>query len=652
MNKMKRNNADGICTITQIQKKERRRRRLKKGTAFVLALAIAVVFPFTGSNSQGSAYAKESSSSTSSTSSLTEGFSTRASEKDEVVYVMLDASGNVQSINVVNVFGGSKITDYGDYTAVKLMTSNGQIENSNGIVRVDAGDMDDDELYYQGTMENLSIPWNISIRTYMDGKEYQPEDIAGMSGKLSIHFKVTKNEDYSGNFFDSHALQVSFSLDTEKCDNIKAADATIARSGQNKQLSYIILPGKGIDTYITADVTDFEMDAVTINGIKLNLDIDVDYTELDEKVDDAKEGVKKLDDGAGEALDASEEIYDATEELADKSDELLDGVTELKDGSAELVDGLTEITDNNEELRDGAYSAFEGICTAVETILNEKLEENDMSSVSLTPENYERVLDDLLEDLDLDVIYDKAYKTAYRKVSQQVDENAEALYAKYALQIYTQQIAEAQQQAQQAAIEAIVAQMTDEQKAQIKAGAIEQMMNSSEVTKQINTALSNASEASSQVEELKDQLDDFDEFYMGVLDYTDAVTDAKDGSEELDENMQTLLDNVIKLKDSAIEFRDKALEFLDGMFDLKDGTEEFLDKISDMKGELHDRVSEMIDEIKGTGILKSFVSKKNTSVDSVQFVIKTQAIEIEEPEVVETETEPQGFLERLIALFK
>ena len=51
MNKMKRNNADGICTITQIQKKERRRRGLKKGTAFVLALAIAVVFPFTGSNS-------------------------------------------------------------------------------------------------------------------------------------------------------------------------------------------------------------------------------------------------------------------------------------------------------------------------------------------------------------------------------------------------------------------------------------------------------------------------------------------------------------------------------------------------------------------------------------------------------------------------
>ena len=406
MNKMKRKNADGICTITQIQKKERRRRRLKKGTAFVLAFAIAVVFPFTGSNSQESAYAKESSSSTGSTSSLTDGFSTRSSEKDEVIYVMLDASGNVQSINVVNVFGGSKITDYGDYTAVKLMTSNGQIENSNGRVRVDAGDMDGDELYYQGTMENLSIPWNISIRTYMDGKEYQPEDIAGMSGKLSIQFKVTKNEDYSGNFFDSHALQVSFSLDTEKCDNIKAADATIARSGQNKQLSYIILPGKGIDTYITADVTDFEMDAVTINGIKLNLDIDVDYTELDEKVDDAKDGVEELDDGAGEALDASEEIYDATEELADKSDELLDGVTELKDGSAELVNGLTEITDNNEELRDGAYSAFEGICTAVETILNEKLEENDMSSVSLTPENYERVLDDLLEDLDLNVIYD------------------------------------------------------------------------------------------------------------------------------------------------------------------------------------------------------------------------------------------------------
>lgn len=46
--------------------------------------------------------------------------------------------------------------------------------------------------------------------------------------------------------------------------------------GANKQLSYVILPGQGIDTTITADIADFEMDAVTINAIKMNLNISID----------------------------------------------------------------------------------------------------------------------------------------------------------------------------------------------------------------------------------------------------------------------------------------------------------------------------------------------------------------------------------------
>ena len=42
----------------------------------------------------------------------------------------------------------------------------------------------------------------------------------------------------------------------------------MANVGSNKQISYTILPGKGLDAEVTADVKDFEMDAVTINGVK------------------------------------------------------------------------------------------------------------------------------------------------------------------------------------------------------------------------------------------------------------------------------------------------------------------------------------------------------------------------------------------------
>ncbi len=633
-------------------------------------------------------------------------YANAAAEKEEVIYVTADAGGKVKEVNSVNIFDGEeigeKITDYGDYSEVKLLAGEGKISRSGKKISIDAGG---EKIYYQGTLKNTEIPWNISIRYYMDGKEYEPAEIAGKSGKLKIHFVVSKNSKCSGNFYENYALQAAFTLDTEICRNIKAEEATIANVGQDKQLSYIILPGKGIDTYITADAENFEMDAVSINGIKLNLNIEVDYTDIDKKADDAKDAAKELDEGAGDAEEGAEKIADGAEELADKIAELYDGTGKLSDGADELLSAVTEITDKNTELTDGAYKAFEGICSASESIINEKLTESGMSKVSLTPENYNTVLEDLLEKLDPAAVYNKAYNTALYTVTAQVERNADALYYAAAEKIVWQQMAEmaAQQQAQQAGqtgseeesgggpetpagdgtgsgtnstgdssadssggasteeaaaqqkaqlVQQVLAAMTEEQKAQIKSAAIQQGMASSDVTSQISAAVSNASKASAQVKELREQLDEFQKFYDGVCDYTDAVSEAKDGAGKLSENMETLEENTGLISEAMEEFCEKMEELRDGISKLKEGTAEFFDEISGLKGQIHDKVSEMIDELKGSGILRSFTSSKNTEIESVQFVIKTEAISMDEPpqqEAVTTET--LSFWQKLIRLF-
>ncbi len=631
-----------------------------------------------------------------------------AAEKEEVIYVTADAGGKVKELNSVNIFDGEeigeKITDYGDYSEVKLLSGDGKISRSGKIISIDAGS---EKIYYQGTLKNTEIPWNISIRYYMDGNEYEPAEIAGKSGKLKIHFVVSKNSKCSGNFYENYALQAAFTLDTEICRNIKAEEATIANVGQDKQLSYIILPGKGIDTYITADAENFEMDAVSINGIKLNLNIEVDYTDIDKKADDAKDAAKELDEGAGDAEEGADKIADGAEELADKIAELYDGTGKLSDGADELLRGMTEITDKNTELTDGAYKAFDGICSASESIINEKLAENGMSKVSLTPENYNTVLEDLLEKLDPAAVYNKAYNTALYTVTAQVEANADALYYAAAEKIAWQQMAEMAAQAQQAGeqaeqtgsggegggstetpdgdntgsgtdstgdssadpsggasaeeaaaqqkaqlVQQVLAAMTEEQKAQIKSAAIQQGMASSDVTSQISAAVSNASKASAQVKELREQLDEFQKFYDGVCDYTDAVSEAKDGAGELSENMQTMEENTGLLSEAMEEFCEKMEELREGISKLKEGTAEFFDEISGLKGQIHDKVSEMIDELKGSGILRSFTSSKNTEIESVQFVIKTEAISMDEPPQQEAATtETLSFWQKLIRLF-
>ena len=194
------------------------------------------------------------------------------SEKEAVIYINLTADGFVKEIYAVNIFQGGDITNYGEYSV---------------------------------------------------------DEVSGKSEKLEIKFKVTKNEAYEGDFFDTYALQAAFALDTKKCSNIKAEDATLANVGSKKQISYTMLPGEGIDTTITADVTDFEMDA----GINA-------YTG---GVAEIVSGYSQIVNGTGALLTGSSQLQSGTAELYSKMGELLNGIVEFYEGTDTLKEGTDEL---------------------------------------------------------------------------------------------------------------------------------------------------------------------------------------------------------------------------------------------------------------------------------------------------------------------
>ena len=161
------------------------------------------------------------------------------------------------------------------------------------------------------------------------------------------------------------------------------------------------------------------------------------------------------------------------------------------------------------------------------------------------------------------------------------------------------------------------------------------------------------SEAAAQIAALKNQLDSYGAFYQGLQDYTGAVSDAAAGSKTLALNMDTLLDNTGTLRVSVGELHDAVGELYDGTGKLADGTAEFVDKTSDMDTQISDEIDSMTSSITGgDGETVSFVSDKNTSVRSVQFVIKTAAIEKAEPAAAEAPVEaPLTFWQKLLRLF-
>ena len=314
------------------------------------------------------------------------------SPKEEVIYGILDLDGNVNSLHVVNIFNGGSIIDYGDYSQIRNMSTSEALTYEENRIYVDTTA---EKFYYQGTLTKKELPWNIDIKYFLDDKQITGNELGGKSGKLKISLSVIQNNKIDSTFFDNYALQIALSLDNKLCSNIVTENATLAEAGSKKQLSYTILPGNGADINIEADVHDFEMDPITINGIRLTLGIDLDNEEITGQIMELINAIKEIDDGASELLEGLSQLSDGMQEYTNGMrafslgiGELSKGADKLNLGAGELKNGLSQLASQNDSLVQGALEIQKATFDSV----NAQLGATGLNVPDLTPENYASIL--------------------------------------------------------------------------------------------------------------------------------------------------------------------------------------------------------------------------------------------------------------------
>ncbi|HIQ97362.1 MAG TPA: hypothetical protein IAB26_12470 [Candidatus Limivivens merdigallinarum] len=622
------------------------------------------------------------------------------SEKEEVIYINLDAGGKVKDVYAVNIFGTGEITDYGDYSSVQMLNSTEPISQSDDKITFFS---EEDKAYYQGNLENVEIPWNISLRYYLDGIEHSADEIAGKSGKLEIRFQVTENPACSGTFFEDYALQASFTLDTEQCSDISAPDATIANVGSSKQLTYTILPGEGIDAAITAEVTDFEMNAVSMNGIHLNLNVEIDDEELKDKVDDLIDAVEQLDDGAAELTDGSEKLKDGTSEAKEGASSLHTGIVSLDGGVAALQSGLTTVQGGLDTLNAQSASLTTGssevkeALTTIQTAVNSiSVTTEDLTKFTEASMQIKKAINDLYEGasaLQTNLGYEQ-----YKAVMAQNGLNLDELLAGNASAIETIQSYEAMLE-QLSAVPGME-ELVNQYKSQLLgvSGQIKALLNANnaaiagteayfgEISAQLPVLTEGLAELNVQYEtfdtsisqlvntlgnmtgNLSDLADginqlaaSYEELDSGIGAYTDGVAQVVAGYSQVMEGVSSLatgskelVSGSGELYDGTVELYDGVAALCDGAQEMADGTGEFRTETTDMDDQIDEEIDTLLESIGGSmEDPVSFVSRKNTNVDSVQFVIQTEAIQVEEVEVVEESIEEESsFWQKFIHLFQ
>lgn len=623
------------------------------------------------------------------------------SEKEEVIYINLDAGGEVRDVYAVNIFNSGDVVDYGDYSSVQMLNSTEPIsQNGDKITFTSAKEKN----YYQGDLENAEIPWNISVRYYLDGKEYSADEIAGKSGKLEIHFQITKNDACPGTFFDDYALQASVTLDTKQCSNISAPDATIANVGSSKQLTYTVLPGEGMDTVITADVTDFEMSAVSINGIHLNLNVEVDDAELKEQVNELIDAVEQLDDGAVELSDGSAELLDGTAEAKDGVSSLHSGIESLDSGVATLQNGLSAVQGGLDTLyaQSGSLTAgsseYQAAMVSLQTAVNGlSVTNEDLTQLTAASGQVKQAISALSEGasaLQENLGYEQ-YKAVMAQNGLNIDEllagNASAVETIESYEALLEQLSvipgmgdlvnqyksrilgtseqiKALLNANSAAIagtEAYLNGVSDQLPALTQGLAelsAQYEIFDASISQLVNTLGNMTGNLSALADGVNQLVDSYEELDSEIGAYTDGVaqvvvgySQVMDGVSSLAEGSKELVSGSGELYDGTVELYDGVAALCDGAQEMADGTGEFRTETADMNDRMDEEIDSLLESIGGSmEDPVSFVSEKNTNVESVQFVIQTEAIEAKEADEAEdtVEEEPETFWDKVRGLFE
>lgn len=566
-----------------------------------------------------------------------------ATEKEEVVYINLNEDGSMQQCYVVNIMypEDNMIVDYGNYSSIKNLTTQDQLDYSQGKIR---GKTSENELYYEGYLDNVEIPWNIDISYYLNGKKISSEDVAGSTGQLKIKMNISENKKCQKEFFNSYALQANVTLDTNLCRHIVADGATIANVGSDKQLTYTILPGKSKNIEISADVTDFRMNSITINGVKLNLGIDTDSIQSD-----------KLDQQIQEIQNAVKELNEGSKSLDNGAFKLNKGATDLQVGMTKIQKGLKELESQNSSLTKGSSEVKTALTTISQSLAGVNMSTNDLTTLSQSSSAISQGINNLVLGLEAmnDVIntYEQGVGGSISTVQKNTDNMVNALEQI----IQNPQLEEQTKQTYQNIISLLKAGSGSEK---VLKGLQAQLSDNGQVMGGAKTLQTQYQLFDNEIQKLVQSLESLS---LNMTLLKGGVNTLLENYSQLDSGINDYTQGVSQIVEGYAQVYNGSLSLVDGTHSLYSGTQSmvkgtngFHNETIHMDQKVNDSIEDMINNLTGSDSdVDSFVSQNNKEVKSVQFVMKTSEIEKKEDnKKVSKEVKEKTIWEKILAFFK
>lgn len=513
-----------------------------------------------------------------------------ANQKEETVYVLAESDGSVQKIIVSdwlkNLTGSQSLYDRSALTDIENLKGDEECKNEGKSGKI--WNAEGKDIYYRGSIKK-ELPINMEISYKLDGKDIEPEELVGKSGEVTIRF------DYENNLYEmakvggrTEKIYVPFAvltgmvMDNDVFSNVEVSSGKVINDGERTVVAGMALPG--LADNLNVDSSDLELpDYVEVTA-------DVDKFEMTNTVTVADSSIfADLDTGkigsADELAGALNQLTNAMKQLLNGSSQLYDGLDTLLDKSGQLALGVHELAAGGKSLKAGATTLQNGV-----------------------------------QELSGGI-------TGLKDGLTTLDGNSAAITAG-AKQVFESMLATAD--AQLAAAGAALPKLTIENYSQVLEGA----------------AAAAPDAGSAPILALKAQLDSYNQFYLGLLQYTQGVASAKAGAEQLNtgaaqltKGTKSLYDGVNALN-TGIRTLDKNMPALvDGVTELRGGAKKLnnglkeFDKegIQKLAGAAGGNIGDLLDRMKATvNASKAYQSFSGISDDmdgQVRFIYRTEALE-------------------------
>lgn len=504
-------------------------------------------------------------------------------DKDESVYLISDANGNVNKTIVVDHLKNKDkkytLEDASNLSDIENVKGKEKFTQSGDKLTWQAGGKD---IYYQGTA-TAEPPVTQKVTYYLDGKEISPEDLAGKSGKVKIRFDYTNTTSYTETVNgEKQTVSVPFAAITglvlgDGFENIEVTNGKAEVSDSSSVVLGYALPGlkdslgikdKDLDGDVnipeymemTADVENFSMPAAmtfVVNASDYVSTDGIDTSDLDDMINDLKDASTQLQDGSKTLAEGTDTLADGLSTLQSKLGTFASGVGTLKSGLKTYTDGVSTLSGGLNTLNSNVPTLSNGITTLNSSAksLNDGVALlNATVSTKFTDSEKKTLLDQVHSTLE-------SQKSEIEKQAQTTVASQKTAIQKQAQSAVDLQKTDIQKQAQSTVaaqkedIEKKAQAAVDDQKEQIKSVA-------AETVKQQETEIKN--QAASAVEQ---------EFTSGKTDY--ITNEAK---KQL-ESIKPVIESGVKAqfvqkmaeKNPAITDYDSAKTFFDQYVGMKDG---------------------------------------------------------------------------------